>query len=76
MASVQLNSEIYILKGQNDVDTFRLKYPDGFTILDGDRGIGCIGSMAEKAKNIGGDPNDWIAFANQVGPSIHQSYKE
>lgn len=76
------NPEIFILRNQDEVDSFNSKHPadkGGFTILDafdGDQGIGLIGSMAIKARNIGPDPNNWIALAGEIGPSIHASKRK
>lgn len=80
MSSVVVNnSDISILRNQQDVDTFRLNHPNGFTILDSldssRGGIGLIGQSADTARNIGGNPNDWISFAQKIGPAIHESNK-
>lgn len=62
---------IVILRNQAEIDVFRLHHPDGYTVLDGDRGVGLIGDDADRARNMGADPNLWIEFALRIGPAVH-----
>lgn len=68
-----MNNEIVILKSQADIDAFRLEHPapEGQTILNGDRGIGCFGKLGVKVRDIGSDPNVWVEIAGLIGPYIH-----
>lgn len=74
MASYE-EKEITVLRGNDEIDRFRNQFPDGYVILDGDRGIGLVGEFAKRARNMGPDPEGWIDFANKIGPLIHQSYQ-
>lgn len=68
-------SEITLIRDNGQASEFREKNPDGYTIMNGDKGIGLTGKLAEEAKNIGGNPNDWIKFASIISPAIHEVYE-
>lgn len=76
MASLELENEIFIIKNAASLAEFRRLHPDGYTIMDGDRGIGLLGSNAEFAQNCGSDPNKWISFAQLISPALYQAHEE
>lgn len=42
----------YILKNNEQVATFRMLHPNGYTVLDGDHGIGLEGAYADEARAL------------------------
>jgi hypothetical protein len=70
-----MSDMITVIRTKDQLDAFRNAHPDGYTIMDGDRGIGLIGTYADRARNMGPDPDEWVQFAQEVGPYIHQSSK-
>lgn len=74
MASSEVK-EVYVLKGQIQVDAFRSENPDGFTILDGDRGVGLTGDLAKLARNPGNNPENWKYVMAKVSAGIYESHR-
>ncbi len=74
MASIE-HSSVHVLKSQVDIDQFHVEYPQGYTILDGVRGVGVTGEHANFARNCGSDPNQWISFAATVSAAIHKAHE-
>lgn len=66
-----MSAHITVLSNNDQVEAFRTREPDGYTILNGDRGVGLTGELAEQARNAGGDPTIWIRLAEQIGPAVH-----
>lgn len=69
------NEDVTIIRSNAELASFKARHPDGFTIMDGDRGIGVTGQLAQEVKNIGGNPENWIRFAAKIGPFIHQAHE-
>lgn len=61
-------SEITLIRNNDQLTDFQSANPDGYVIMDGDKGVGLIGTWARAAKNNGSDPMGWIRFANELGP--------
>jgi len=69
-----MDTTFVIIRNAVDLAQFHQSHPNGYTIMDGDRGIGLIGRNADFARNCGNDPNGWIAFAEFIGPAIHEAH--
>lgn len=65
------NAGVEILYRNDHVAAFTLRHPNGYVIVNGDRGIGLTGAHADTASNMGGDVAGWIRFAAILAPYIH-----
>ncbi len=68
-----MSDSIVIIKSNEALQAFQTQHPNGYAIMNGDKGVGLIDALAERARNVGSDPNGWVELAATLGPFIHQA---